>query len=325
MASSSSLVPPASKSADYAVAPGVTGLRILFVNVFFVSAADTPNSPWVLVDAGLRGSADRIKRAAAERFGSHSKPAAILLTHGHFDHVGALHDLLTEWDVPVYAHPLELPYLTGRSDYPPPDPTVGGGGMAWLSWIYPNSATDFQKHLRTLPADNHVPGLPDWRWIHTPGHAPGHVSFFRESDRTLLAGDAFVTTKQESVWSVITQKPEIHGPPAYFTINWEEAHGSVGTLAKLNPAVAATGHGIPMRGEEMQQALSELAQHFSERSVPATGRYVHQPVQTNEEGVVTMPPATVSNVTTSLLLGFGVAFLASFVLFTAFGSGNKSH
>ena len=66
-------------------------------------------------------------------FGHGNRPAAILLTHGHFDHVGALKTLAEEWDVPVYAHTLELPYLTGRSSYPPPDPSVGGGAMAAMS------------------------------------------------------------------------------------------------------------------------------------------------------------------------------------------------
>ena len=40
--------------------------------------------------------------------------------------------------------------------------------------------------------------MPGWRWVHTPGHTAGHVSLFRDADRTLIAGDAFVTTKQES-------------------------------------------------------------------------------------------------------------------------------
>jgi glyoxylase-like metal-dependent hydrolase (beta-lactamase superfamily II) len=79
-----------------------------------VREPEAPTPDWVLVDAGLPGSAGTIRRHAAEIFGSEARPAAIILTHGHFDHVGALLTLATEWDVPVYAHPLELPYLTGR-------------------------------------------------------------------------------------------------------------------------------------------------------------------------------------------------------------------
>ena len=46
---------------------------------------------------------------------------AIVMTHGHFDHVGALEDLAEEWDTPVDAHPLEHPYLDGKASYPPGD------------------------------------------------------------------------------------------------------------------------------------------------------------------------------------------------------------
>ena len=62
--------------------------------------------------------------------------------------------------------------------------------------------------------------MQGWRWIFTPGHSPGHISLFRDSDRTLIVGDAFVTTKQESLMSVMTQRMEMHGPPMYFTPDW---------------------------------------------------------------------------------------------------------
>jgi glyoxylase-like metal-dependent hydrolase (beta-lactamase superfamily II) len=81
----------------------------------------------MLVDAGLRASAPRIRAWAHERCGP---PLAIVLTHAHFDHVGALAALLEEWDVPVYVHRDELPYVTGAREYPPPDPSVDGGLMA---------------------------------------------------------------------------------------------------------------------------------------------------------------------------------------------------
>ena len=101
-----------------------------------------------------------------------ARPAAIVMTHGHFDHVGALASLAERWDVPIYAHPLELPYLDGRSSYPRPDPSVGGGMMSAMSRFYPRGPVDVGRWLRTLPEDGAVPGMPGWRWIHTPGHTP---------------------------------------------------------------------------------------------------------------------------------------------------------
>src|SRR5690554_6666584 len=136
-------------------------------------------------------------------------PRAIILTHGHFDHVGAFPELLEHWDVPVYAHPLEAPHLTGEEDYPPPDPSVGEGAMALMSFAYPNKAIDLGDRLQPLAADGSVEAMPGWRWIHTPGHTKGHVSLFREADRCLIAGDAFVTVKQESLYAVATQTQSI--------------------------------------------------------------------------------------------------------------------
>lgn len=235
----------------FTAAPGVTGIKIVFVNAYLVSADEYSNS-WVLVDAGLKGFAGKIKSVAEKKFGKGAKPEAILLTHGHFDHVGSLLDLAEEWQVPIYAHPLEMPYITGRSQYPPPDPTVGGGAMAYMSWAYPRGPIDASKYVQPLPVDGSVPGLPGWRWIHTPGHTAGHVSFFRSEDRTLIVGDAFVTRKPESALAVITQKKEVHGPPAYFTSDWRAAQWSVQDLASLQPYIAAAGHGMPMRGSVLQ-------------------------------------------------------------------------
>ncbi len=268
------------------IAPGIFGFRTLIANVFGVSNDD---GSWSLIDAGLSYSASRILSWAAEHHGTRP-PDAILLTHGHFDHVGALEELVASWDVPVYAHPLELPYLTGRSEYPPPDPSVGGGAIAFLAALYPRGPINLGSRVRPLPADGTVPNLPGWRWIHTPGHTAGHVSFFRESDKVLIAGDAISTTKQESLFSVLVQRPEVNGPPAYYTSDWGAAAESVRCLAELEPAVIACGHGMPIIGPEAAADLRELARAFPDRAVPARGRYVRRPAVTDEDGVVSVPP-----------------------------------
>lgn len=229
------------------------------------------------MDAGLsRFSAWTILRHATRRFGPNTPPRAIILIHGHFDHIGAIKPLLARWDVPVYAHNLEMPFLTGRADYLPPDPRVGGGLVAWLAFMYPRKGINISERVEALPLDGTIPGLAQWRWIHTPGHTPGHIALFRETDRTLIPADAFITVKQESFWAVLTQTPTMHGPPMYFTPDWQAARRSVRELASLKPNVVATGHGLPLRGPEVQRQLETLAAEFDRVAIPKRGRYVKQ-------------------------------------------------
>jgi glyoxylase-like metal-dependent hydrolase (beta-lactamase superfamily II) len=272
------------------IAPDVACLELSIVNVYLVGPPHAGDRGWVLVDTGLPASAKAIVREAEGRFGDAARPSAIVMTHGHIDHAGSVRELAERWDVPVYAHRLEAPYLSGRSDYPPGDPTVGGGAMARLGpRLFSRRAIDLGSRLHLLPEDGTVPGMPGWRWLHTPGHTPGHVSLFRDEDRTLIAGDAFVTTHQESFWAVMTRLQEVSRPPAYFTTNWGASRASVRALARLEPEVAGTGHGIPMAGEELRQGLDDLARRFDE-IMPDDGRYVRQPAQADEDGVYRVPP-----------------------------------
>src|SRR4051794_13330906 len=79
------------------IAAGVKVLEQSIVNLYFVRSENAASASWVLIDAGLPFSASQIVSATTELFGGHSRPAAILLTHGHFDHVGGLPALGEYW------------------------------------------------------------------------------------------------------------------------------------------------------------------------------------------------------------------------------------
>ncbi|MFT3782089.1 MAG: MBL fold metallo-hydrolase [Nibricoccus sp.] len=249
------------------IAPELAYRRLAIVNVVYYGRPGAGDRDWVLIDTGIPGTEHLIVDGAYKRFGSKARPAAIVMTHGHFDHVGNLKDLAEKWEAPIYAHPLEMPYLNGSQSYPPPEPSVGGL-MARLSPLFPRGPIDVTQWLRPLPVDGSLPYMEGWHWLHTPGHAPGHISLWNEEERALIVGDAFITTRQESAYAVATQKPEMHGPPQYFTPNWMAAEASVKHLACLEPELVITGHGSAMRGEEMRQALHQLANNFQSIAVP---------------------------------------------------------
>jgi len=289
------------------IAPDVSWLPVSFVNVYFIGHA---GGPWVLIDAGLPGRAAQILAAAKTCFGAGNGPEAIVLTHGHFDHAGSALQLAEKWDVPIYAHPLELPYLTGRSAYPPPDPTIGGA-IAFLSRFMPSGAYNFGARVRPLESKA-VPGLPDWEWLATPGHSPGHISLFRSADRVLLAGDAFASMDMDSWTGLVTGKRTLARAGAPFNSDWAATKSSVQKLAELQPEVVACGHGTPFSSGPVAARLARFAARFRP---PRHGRYVARSAETNHEGVTSLPPAPFDPVpfatAASLVLG-GIALGAGY-------------
>ncbi len=254
------------------VLPDLLCHTIQIVNINLVG--DPQTNDFVLVDAGMPNSANEIIEVTEKHFGTNSRPKALILTHGHFDHVGSIIELIEHWEVPVYAHELELPFLTGQMSYPEPDPTVEGGMVAKMSPMFPIEPIDLGRNIEKLPSDGSVPSMPGFRWIHTPGHSPGHISLFREKDRALITGDAFVTVKQDSLYKVLTQEQELNGPPRYLTTDWKTSKESVIKLAALKPTVAVTGHGLPMSGELLLESLEKLVRDFDKIAVPDYGKYI---------------------------------------------------
>ncbi|MES2459224.1 MAG: MBL fold metallo-hydrolase [Armatimonadota bacterium] len=287
------------------IAPNVTWIGFKVSNVYLVGEK---GGPWVVVDTGTPGHFEAIRSAAEAVYGPGAKPDAILLTHAHRDHFGSALALATYWNVPVYAPLLDLPYLTGK-ELPPSDPTTDGV-LAFAARFLPTGGTDLGESVQALPNDGTIPGLPDWRWLSTPGHTPGHVSLFRESDRTLIAGDAVLTVNMDKVSDAVTQKQELARPPAAVTYDWVSARRSLEVLATLRPLVIASGHGIPMQGETLAADLEGFSQEFI---TPMKGRYIAEPARFDENGIVFLPPpprdylpGVAAGVAVAALVGLGI-------------------
>lgn len=290
------------------VAFGIGRLRTIFVNLYTVETSD---GGFVLIDTGMKGTAGMVKRAIADRFGAGGSPRAILLTHAHVDHVGNARALAKLYGAPVYVHPREKPYVDGTSDYPPADPTPGGA-MAFFSRLLPSKGTDLGRAVRLLPEDGSVPELLGWRWVATPGHTAGHVSFFREADGVLIAGDAVATADLDNWVSVNVWPKKLSKPPLPFTPDWEAARSSIFTLADMEPTTIAAGHGRPISGDDLRERLRDLGHEITG---PAGGRYSNRAVTYARDGsVASVPPPRPDPLPKKLAVGAAVAVIATLLL-----------
>ena len=235
-------------------------------NVTFVRSGPS----WVLIDAGWEKDGPRIAQAAASLVGASGRPAAILLTHCHPDHAGSARELARAWDCAVHMHPAELPIARGdfasmRASAGPLDrwvilPVMRAMGWRWREALLARSSLG--DVARSFDPVGEVPGLGGWQCLPTPGHTPGHVAYFRPSDRVLIAGDALLTLQVNS-WSGLLQgRQGLSAPPWYTTWDRRAARDSIATLVRLEPTVLAGGHGNPLTGP----GTADLVRAFAERS-----------------------------------------------------------
>ncbi|MEI6101430.1 MAG: MBL fold metallo-hydrolase [Eubacteriales bacterium] len=216
---------------------------------------------WALVDTGPQAAADFILAQAQERFGAGRGPQAIILTHGHVAHAGAAAKLADAWNVPVYMHALEMPYVTALVDYPRPDRRAVEGLEEKME-LYPEKGINLSFHSIPLPLDRSVPGMRGWQWIHSPRHTIGHISLFRPQDGTLIVGDAF-TEKQEALFGALTMHPDAGEQFEYATADWRASMRTFKRLYDLNPSLAVLSHGKPLDGEELKKQLDLLLNHYN--------------------------------------------------------------
>jgi hydroxyacylglutathione hydrolase len=182
----------------------------------------------VIVDAATRHAAGRILRAVRDR-----TVTAHAVTHGHSDHQGASAALVAALGIPFWAPAGEAAVL--RTD----DNTPLGRDNAVTRWQrrhWSGPAVDAARELREGDALD-----AGFVALETPGHSPGHLSYWREEDRTLVLGDVLFGRHP------ITGRPGLHEPPERFTLDVARNHASIRRIAALRPRVMVFGHGPAWR------------------------------------------------------------------------------
>lgn len=176
-----------------------------------------------IIDTGMASMSKDILTAARKL----GKLQAILLTHGHSDHTGGIHNILKEENLPIYVHRDEIKYMEGRELFPrrkkleynvPPN------------LVQPLAESDGQL----LPIGDLVP-------YYTPGHSPGHVAYYHVRDKVLIAGD-LLTSK----------RGKFTRPMPMFTADMAEAIESSRIIAELEPELVTICHSNDVRNAALQ-------------------------------------------------------------------------
>ncbi|MRX72621.1 MBL fold metallo-hydrolase [Bacillus lacus] len=130
------------------------------------------NGDCLIIDPG--GEADKLGRELKKM---QARPLAILLTHAHFDHIGAVEDVRKQWKIPVYIHKKERDWLT--------DPALNGSQLFMGGAITAGPA----DHLLSGEGNLEI-GSFSLKVFETPGHSPGSLSYYSEGAGIVFSGDA---------------------------------------------------------------------------------------------------------------------------------------
>ena len=196
----------------------------------------------VLVDTGIPQSTDKIAGMLEGR-----RISAIALTHAHSDHAGAMRRLADRFGVPVWCGAQDREAAeTGRVVLAPAFRRPRLNAL-----VRATAGFDPAPVARTLAEGDSL--TAGFTVLDTPGHSPGHVSFWREADRTLICGDVFFNMH------LLTTVPGLRQPPHLFTVDSAENRRSERRLAGLEPTNTGFGHGPVLRGDAAQK-LRDFAQ-----------------------------------------------------------------
>jgi hydroxyacylglutathione hydrolase len=201
------------------LAPGVWRLKEIPAPTINVYLAED-----VLIDAGRRW--DR-RRIFAELEGR--ELSMLALTHAHPDHQGVAKDVCLERGIPLACHADDVDAMEGRRSMQEAAPRHPVNRVIRAIWQGPPYEVG-----RVLREGDEVAGF---RVVHAPGHAPGEVIFFRDSDRVAICGDVVRNC------TYVTTRTKLAEPPAELTPDPAETRSSIRKLADLNPSLSLPGHG----------------------------------------------------------------------------------
>jgi hydroxyacylglutathione hydrolase len=233
------------------VADGVWLLRGDFrgaMNVYFIE----DEGGVVQFDAGTKSMGKKTAATARELGGL----KRVVLGHAHADHRGTAPYM----GVPVFCHPDEVTDAEGDQAVSPYF-DLSLLEVAPVRWIYPAMLKHWDggavKIAGTVAEGDEVAGF---KVLHFPGHAPGLIGLWRESDRVALVSDVVYLVDSARL------KPLPHGeasvPHPAFAWNHQEAKRSLRRLAELEPLVVGAGHERPLRGDGLRAVLEAAAERY---------------------------------------------------------------
>jgi hydroxyacylglutathione hydrolase len=220
------------------LAPGLHRLSGFPPNGFNVYLLETDEGA-VVIDTATRHARRRILRQVAGR-----GLTAIFITHAHRDHAGAMHAVAVETGAPVWSSTEDADAIEGKAPEPLPKPD------SLVSRMFAGWWKDRHPVARRLSEGDRI---GDFEVIAFPGHTPGMIGLWRESDRTVVCADTMRTV------NVFTGIPQIGEMPSLFTCDIPESRRSIRKLAALEARTVCPGHGRALHGDEAVEKVRALA------------------------------------------------------------------